>query len=134
MASNGNEANDSNFSSPMPAVGLDIAGATLVCLVLILSDIFIALRQRKPWIPWTLNCNLRLVFKFFQALEHIFDSFMFLLRLSADVINEFTIILIRVVGDCFTFAAEKASGIGFGFSRHRRGCDDEIFGDVKERA
>ncbi|KAK9081238.1 hypothetical protein Syun_030601 [Stephania yunnanensis] len=51
MASNGNEANDSNFSSPMPAVGLDIAGATLVCLVLILSDIFIALRQRKPWIP-----------------------------------------------------------------------------------
>ncbi|KAK9081222.1 hypothetical protein Syun_030585 [Stephania yunnanensis] len=51
MASNGNEANDSNFSSPMPAVGLDIAGATLVCLVLVLSDIFIALRQRKPWIP-----------------------------------------------------------------------------------
>ncbi|KAK9082126.1 hypothetical protein Syun_031526 [Stephania yunnanensis] len=29
MTSNGNEANDSNFSSPMPAVGLDIAGATL---------------------------------------------------------------------------------------------------------
>ncbi|KAK9138296.1 hypothetical protein Sjap_008890 [Stephania japonica] len=44
-------ANDSKFSSPMPAVGLFIAGATLVCLVFMLSDIYNAIRQRKPWVP-----------------------------------------------------------------------------------
>ncbi|KAK9138326.1 hypothetical protein Sjap_008920 [Stephania japonica] len=38
-------------SSPMPAIGLYIAGATLVCLLLMLCDIFSAIRQRKPWIP-----------------------------------------------------------------------------------
>ncbi|KAK9081198.1 hypothetical protein Syun_030561 [Stephania yunnanensis] len=45
------EANVSNFSSPMPAIGLDIAGATLVCLILMLCDINLAFRRRKPWIP-----------------------------------------------------------------------------------
>ncbi|KAK9138298.1 hypothetical protein Sjap_008892 [Stephania japonica] len=51
MASNGYEGNGSNFSSPMPAIGLDIAGATLVCLVLIVFDVVNAIRERKPWIP-----------------------------------------------------------------------------------
>ncbi|KAK9138314.1 hypothetical protein Sjap_008908 [Stephania japonica] len=52
MAINVNEVNDDNkFSTPMPAIGLDMAGATLVCLVLMLCDIFSAIRQRKPWIP-----------------------------------------------------------------------------------
>ncbi|KAK9138297.1 hypothetical protein Sjap_008891 [Stephania japonica] len=35
----------------MPAIGLDVAGATLVCLILMLCDIAFAIRQRKPWIP-----------------------------------------------------------------------------------
>ncbi|KAK9081284.1 hypothetical protein Syun_030647 [Stephania yunnanensis] len=35
----------------MPAIGLFMAGATLVCLVFMLSDIYNAIRQRKPWIP-----------------------------------------------------------------------------------
>ncbi|KAK9081176.1 hypothetical protein Syun_030539 [Stephania yunnanensis] len=44
-------ANDTKFSSPMPVIGLYVAGATLVCLLLMLCDIFSAIRQRKPWIP-----------------------------------------------------------------------------------
>ncbi|KAK9081221.1 hypothetical protein Syun_030584 [Stephania yunnanensis] len=52
MTSNGNEVNDDNkFSTPMPMIGLNMAVATLVCLVLMLCDIFSAIRQRKPWIP-----------------------------------------------------------------------------------
>ncbi|KAK9081365.1 hypothetical protein Syun_031144 [Stephania yunnanensis] len=44
-------ANDTKFSSPMPAIGLYMAVATLVCLILMLCDIFNAIRQKKPWIP-----------------------------------------------------------------------------------
>ncbi|KAK9081265.1 hypothetical protein Syun_030628 [Stephania yunnanensis] len=44
-------ANDTEFSSPMPAIGLHMAVATLVCLILMLCDIFNAIRQKKPWIP-----------------------------------------------------------------------------------
>ncbi|KAK9081361.1 hypothetical protein Syun_031140 [Stephania yunnanensis] len=52
MTSNGNKVNDGNkFSTPMPMIGLDMAGATLVCLVLMVCDIFSSIRQRKPWIP-----------------------------------------------------------------------------------
>ncbi|KAK9081263.1 hypothetical protein Syun_030626 [Stephania yunnanensis] len=51
MANKGYAANDSKLSSPLPAVGLDIAGATLVCLILMLCEIYLAFRRRKPWIP-----------------------------------------------------------------------------------
>ncbi|KAK9081254.1 hypothetical protein Syun_030617 [Stephania yunnanensis] len=44
-------ANDNKISSPMPAIGLYMAVATLVCLILMLCDIFNAIRQKKPWIP-----------------------------------------------------------------------------------
>ncbi|KAK9138311.1 hypothetical protein Sjap_008905 [Stephania japonica] len=44
-------ANDTKISSPMPAIGLYMAVATLVCLILMLCDIFSAIRQKKPWIP-----------------------------------------------------------------------------------
>ncbi|KAK9141194.1 hypothetical protein Scep_010875 [Stephania cephalantha] len=40
-----------NYSSPMPAIGLYIAGATLVCLLLMLCDVVNGIRRRKPWIP-----------------------------------------------------------------------------------
>ncbi|KAK9081247.1 hypothetical protein Syun_030610 [Stephania yunnanensis] len=42
---------DAKFSSPMSVIGLYITGATCVCLLLMLYDIFNAFRQRKPWIP-----------------------------------------------------------------------------------
>ncbi|KAK9138301.1 hypothetical protein Sjap_008895 [Stephania japonica] len=45
------KANDTKFSSPMPAIGVYMAVATLVCLILMLCDIFSAIRQKKPWIP-----------------------------------------------------------------------------------
>ncbi|KAK9138702.1 hypothetical protein Sjap_009296 [Stephania japonica] len=52
MASDGYTMSDTtNFSSPMPAIGLYIAGATLVCLLLMLCDVLNGIRQRKPWIP-----------------------------------------------------------------------------------
>ncbi|KAK9138299.1 hypothetical protein Sjap_008893 [Stephania japonica] len=89
------------------------------------QNVFLLAMRNWSFLSGTLNCNLRVVFKFFRALEHIFDSFMFLLRLLADLINEFTVILARVVGDCFTFATEKASIIGLGFSNHKKGCDDD---------
>ncbi|KAK9082122.1 hypothetical protein Syun_031522 [Stephania yunnanensis] len=118
------------------AVGNQMHSLLLIALkknsILECHNLFLLAMRNWNFCSGTLNCNLRLVFKFFQPLEYIFDSFMFLLRLSADVINEFTIILIRVVGDCFTFAAEKASGIGFGFSRDRRGCDDEMLGMLRK--
>ncbi|KAK9081216.1 hypothetical protein Syun_030579 [Stephania yunnanensis] len=44
-------ANDTKFSSPMPAIGLYMAVATLVCLILMLCDIFNAILRKKPWIP-----------------------------------------------------------------------------------
>ncbi|KAK9138036.1 hypothetical protein Sjap_008630 [Stephania japonica] len=42
---------DTKYSSPVPVIGLYIAGGTLVCLLLIICDIFHAYRRRKPWIP-----------------------------------------------------------------------------------
>ncbi|KAK9081240.1 hypothetical protein Syun_030603 [Stephania yunnanensis] len=119
------------------AVGNQMHSLLLIVLkknnILECHNVFLLAMRNWSFCSGTLNCNWRLFFKFFRALEYIFDSFMFLLRLSADVINEFTIILIRVVGDCFTFVAEKASGIGFGFSSHRRGCDDEMMGMLRKK-
>ncbi|KAK9081230.1 hypothetical protein Syun_030593 [Stephania yunnanensis] len=40
--------NDNKISSPMPAIGLYMAVATLVCLILMLCDVFNAIRQKKP--------------------------------------------------------------------------------------
>ncbi|KAK9081308.1 hypothetical protein Syun_030671 [Stephania yunnanensis] len=42
---------DSNYSSPMPLIGLYIAAATLVCLLFIFLDIFAGFRDRKRWLP-----------------------------------------------------------------------------------
>ncbi|KAK9140764.1 hypothetical protein Scep_010445 [Stephania cephalantha] len=49
---------DGNYSAPVPMIGLYIAGATLVCLLLIVYDLVHAYRSRRPWIPcrfFTLN-------------------------------------------------------------------------------
>ncbi|KAK9138662.1 hypothetical protein Sjap_009256 [Stephania japonica] len=40
-----------NYSSPVPVVGLYIAGATLVCLLLMIIDIITAFCNRKTWLP-----------------------------------------------------------------------------------
>ncbi|KAK9159814.1 hypothetical protein Syun_006155 [Stephania yunnanensis] len=45
------ELDTSNYSSPMPAIGLYIVGSTLVCLLLILLDIYAGFRNRKRWLP-----------------------------------------------------------------------------------
>ncbi|KAK9116405.1 hypothetical protein Sjap_015352 [Stephania japonica] len=42
---------DTNYSSPMPVIGLYIAGATLVCLLFMILDIIAASRNRKTWLP-----------------------------------------------------------------------------------
>ncbi|KAK9138659.1 hypothetical protein Sjap_009253 [Stephania japonica] len=42
---------DSNYSSPMPIIGLYIAAATLVCFFSILFDIISGFRNRKRWLP-----------------------------------------------------------------------------------
>ncbi|KAK9138676.1 hypothetical protein Sjap_009270 [Stephania japonica] len=43
--------NDSNYSSPVPWIGLYIAVATLVCLLLLLLDVIVGFRNRKRWVP-----------------------------------------------------------------------------------
>ncbi|KAK9085856.1 hypothetical protein Sjap_026267 [Stephania japonica] len=45
------QLNDANYSSPMPVIGLYIAAATLVCLLLMISDILSGFRNRRTWIP-----------------------------------------------------------------------------------
>ncbi|KAK9131873.1 hypothetical protein Scep_011401 [Stephania cephalantha] len=42
---------DSNYSSPMPIIGLYVAGASSVCLLLIALDICVGFRNRKRWLP-----------------------------------------------------------------------------------
>ncbi|KAK9159648.1 hypothetical protein Syun_005989 [Stephania yunnanensis] len=42
---------DSGYSSPVPLIGLYIAGGTLVCLLFILLDVIAGFRNRKRWIP-----------------------------------------------------------------------------------
>ncbi|KAK9138684.1 hypothetical protein Sjap_009278 [Stephania japonica] len=42
---------DSNYSSPMPLIGLYITAATLVCLFFILVDVSVGFRNRKRWLP-----------------------------------------------------------------------------------
>ncbi|KAK9102710.1 hypothetical protein Sjap_019964 [Stephania japonica] len=42
---------DSNYSSPVPLIGLYITGATLVCLLFILLDVFAGFRYIKKWLP-----------------------------------------------------------------------------------
>ncbi|KAK9081282.1 hypothetical protein Syun_030645 [Stephania yunnanensis] len=40
-----------NYSAPVPMIGLYIAGATSVCLLLIVYDLIHAYRSRRSWIP-----------------------------------------------------------------------------------
>ncbi|KAK9137925.1 hypothetical protein Sjap_008519 [Stephania japonica] len=61
------DGNITKFSSPMPAIGMYMAGATLVCLLLMLCDIFNAIRQKKPWIP----CQLFVFNSFTLALVSV---------------------------------------------------------------
>ncbi|KAK9137734.1 hypothetical protein Sjap_008328 [Stephania japonica] len=42
---------NSNYSSPMPLIGLYITAATLVCLFFILVDVSVGFRNRKRWLP-----------------------------------------------------------------------------------
>ncbi|KAK9138666.1 hypothetical protein Sjap_009260 [Stephania japonica] len=42
---------DSGYSSPVPLIGLYVTGATLVCLLFILVDVFTSFRSRKRWLP-----------------------------------------------------------------------------------
>ncbi|KAK9159669.1 hypothetical protein Syun_006010 [Stephania yunnanensis] len=42
---------NTNYSSPVPWIGLYIAVATLVCLLLILVDVIACFRNRKRWVP-----------------------------------------------------------------------------------
>ncbi|KAK9134552.1 hypothetical protein Syun_013882 [Stephania yunnanensis] len=46
LCSNGNIS-----SAPVPYVGLYITGATLVCLLLILYDLFLSFRHKRPYLP-----------------------------------------------------------------------------------
>ncbi|KAK9131862.1 hypothetical protein Scep_011390 [Stephania cephalantha] len=41
----------SNYSSPVPVIGLYVAGANLVCLLLIALDMYAGFRDRKRWLP-----------------------------------------------------------------------------------
>ncbi|KAK9135138.1 hypothetical protein Syun_014468 [Stephania yunnanensis] len=45
------QLDDSNYSSPMPVIGLYIAVATSVCFILILLDIIAGFRSKKQWLP-----------------------------------------------------------------------------------
>ncbi|KAK9111380.1 hypothetical protein Scep_018899 [Stephania cephalantha] len=45
------QLDDSNYSSPMPVIGLYIAAATSVCFILILLDIIAGFRSKKQWLP-----------------------------------------------------------------------------------
>ncbi|KAK9141000.1 hypothetical protein Scep_010681 [Stephania cephalantha] len=51
---------DLSSSSPVPIIGLYVTGATLICLLFIVIDIFVGFRSRKKWLP----CHL---FKFNSA-------------------------------------------------------------------
>ncbi|KAK9153349.1 hypothetical protein Sjap_000829 [Stephania japonica] len=42
---------ESKYSLPVPLIGLYVAGATLVCFLLILADITLGFRNKKPWLP-----------------------------------------------------------------------------------
>ncbi|KAK9131888.1 hypothetical protein Scep_011416 [Stephania cephalantha] len=44
-------SNNSNYSSPVPVIGLYVAGASSVCLLLIILDMFAGFRNRKRWLP-----------------------------------------------------------------------------------
>ncbi|KAK9148302.1 hypothetical protein Scep_007059 [Stephania cephalantha] len=49
---------NSDSSSPVPIIGVYVTGVTLVCLLFIIIDIFLGLRNRKIWLPcrlFTLN-------------------------------------------------------------------------------
>ncbi|KAL5702470.1 hypothetical protein ACHQM5_027684 [Ranunculus cassubicifolius] len=48
---NGTMVDAADYSSPVPFIGLYTAAATLVCLVLIICDIFAGFRSRKLWLP-----------------------------------------------------------------------------------
>ncbi|KAK9110388.1 hypothetical protein Sjap_018448 [Stephania japonica] len=45
------QLDNSNYSSPMPVIGLYIAAATSVCFILILLDIIAGFRNKKQWLP-----------------------------------------------------------------------------------
>ncbi|KAK9141188.1 hypothetical protein Scep_010869 [Stephania cephalantha] len=42
---------DSSYSTPVPLIGLYITGATLLCLLFILLDVFAGFRNKKRWLP-----------------------------------------------------------------------------------
>ncbi|KAK9122583.1 hypothetical protein Sjap_012185 [Stephania japonica] len=44
-------ANSNGYSSPVPIIGLYIAGASLVCLMLMLCDVYFAIRRKARYIP-----------------------------------------------------------------------------------
>ncbi|KAK9122581.1 hypothetical protein Sjap_012183 [Stephania japonica] len=44
-------ANSNGHSSPVPIIGLYIAGASLVCLMLMLCDVYFAIRRKARYIP-----------------------------------------------------------------------------------
>ncbi|KAK9152842.1 hypothetical protein Sjap_000322 [Stephania japonica] len=44
-------SDSSNYSSPVPVIGLYVAGANLVCLLLIALDMYAGFRDRKRWLP-----------------------------------------------------------------------------------
>ncbi|KAK9150209.1 hypothetical protein Syun_008518 [Stephania yunnanensis] len=44
-------SDSSNYSSPVPVIGLYVMGANLVCLLLIALDMYAGFRDRKRWLP-----------------------------------------------------------------------------------
>lgn len=44
-------AEDSNYSSPMPSIGVYVAASTLACLLLLICDVLKAYLRKKPWLP-----------------------------------------------------------------------------------
>ncbi|KAK9141177.1 hypothetical protein Scep_010858 [Stephania cephalantha] len=42
---------EANYSAPMPVIGLYVAAATLVCLLLMVLDVFAGFRNKKRWFP-----------------------------------------------------------------------------------
>ncbi|KAF6176115.1 hypothetical protein GIB67_000209 [Kingdonia uniflora] len=44
-------SDDVNYAKPLPIIGVYVAIATMVCFLLILSDVFLAFRRKKPWVP-----------------------------------------------------------------------------------
>ncbi|KAK9131869.1 hypothetical protein Scep_011397 [Stephania cephalantha] len=46
-----NSSDNSNYSSPVPIIGLYVAGASSVCLLFIALDMYVGFRNRKRWLP-----------------------------------------------------------------------------------